>query len=392
MLARRIARARAARARTRGAGAPRARTSPRSASGCSRCRASSSSAGSRARRTSSSVLDAFCGDEQLRRRAEARLAWRELGAARRRHDELTRDAAAAEARLAELRALVEDTEGMEPGQEDALREERERLRHLTELVEGAAAAAEALDPEEGDGAAGLTAAAERALAPVERLAPELAEGRRRAPRRRAPAARDGERAALVPDAAGGRSRPARGGRGASSTGSPTPGGASAAQRTRSCSPARRRRGRSWSALDEGHDPRRRRRRRSRRPRHAWPSSPRRCRTAREAAAGPFADAVAAELRGIGHGRRRVRGRAPRARPRRDGRRRGGVPDPAERRAAVRAGRRDGLGRRALARSRSRSPRSAAARRWSSTRSTPASAARPPTASPTRSRASPSAPR
>jgi DNA repair protein RecN (Recombination protein N) len=117
------------------------------------------------------LLDRFCGNEQLR--AEARVAWRELGAARRRYDELTRDAAAAEARLAELRALVEDTDGLEAGQEESLREERERLRHLTELVEGAAAAAEALDPEEGDGAAGLTAAAERALAPVERLSPEL---------------------------------------------------------------------------------------------------------------------------------------------------------------------------------------------------------------------------
>ena len=30
------------------------------------------------------LLDAFSGDEQLRRRAEARLAWRELQAARRR--------------------------------------------------------------------------------------------------------------------------------------------------------------------------------------------------------------------------------------------------------------------------------------------------------------------
>jgi DNA repair protein RecN (Recombination protein N) len=40
-----------------------------------------------------SVLDAFCGEDQLRRRAEARLAWRELGAARRRHEELTRGAA-----------------------------------------------------------------------------------------------------------------------------------------------------------------------------------------------------------------------------------------------------------------------------------------------------------
>jgi len=119
------------------------------------------------------VLDAFCGDEQLRRRAEARLAWRELMAARKRHEELTQGAAATEARLAELRALVEDTLEMEPGYEDSLREERERLRHLTELVEGASAAAEALDPDDGEGAAGLTAAAERSLAPVERLAPEL---------------------------------------------------------------------------------------------------------------------------------------------------------------------------------------------------------------------------
>ena len=119
------------------------------------------------------VLDAFCGEEQLRRRAEARLAWRELAAARKRYEELTQGAAAAEARLAELRALVEDTLDLEPGYEDSLREERERLRHLTELVEGASSAAEALDPDDGEGAAGLTAAAERSLAPVERLAPEL---------------------------------------------------------------------------------------------------------------------------------------------------------------------------------------------------------------------------
>jgi DNA repair protein RecN (Recombination protein N) len=120
-----------------------------------------------------SVLDAFCGEDQLRRRAEARRAWRELGAARRRHEELTRGAAATEARLADLRALVEDTLELEPGYEDSLRDERERLRHLTELVEGASSAAEALDPEDGEGAAGLTAVAERSLAPVERLAPEL---------------------------------------------------------------------------------------------------------------------------------------------------------------------------------------------------------------------------
>ena len=120
------------------------------------------------------VLDSFCGDEQLRRRSEARLAWRELSAARKRHDELKAGADAEEARLRELRALVDDTEGMEADTEESLRGERERLRHVTELAQGAASAAEALAPDEGDGAAGLTAAAERAVAPLERLAPELA--------------------------------------------------------------------------------------------------------------------------------------------------------------------------------------------------------------------------
>ena len=119
------------------------------------------------------VLDRFCGEEQLRRRAEAGTAWRELQAARRRHEELTANAALAEARLAELRALVEDTEGMEPGDEERLRAERERLRHVAELAEGASAAAAALAPDDGEGAAGLVGLAERAVAPLERLAPEL---------------------------------------------------------------------------------------------------------------------------------------------------------------------------------------------------------------------------
>ena len=119
------------------------------------------------------LLDAFAGEEQQRRRAELRLAWRELGAARRRHDELEHGAAAAESRLAELRALVEDTDGLAPDAEGTLRAERERLRHVTELAEGVAAAGEALAPDDGEGASGLVALAERALAPLERLAPEL---------------------------------------------------------------------------------------------------------------------------------------------------------------------------------------------------------------------------
>jgi DNA repair protein RecN (Recombination protein N) len=120
------------------------------------------------------VLDSFAGEDQLRRRTALRKAWRELAAARRRFEEIASDAAAREARLAELAALVEDTEGFEEDTESSLLAERERLRHLTELAEGAAAAAEALAPDEGEGAAGLAAQAERAIAPLERIAPELA--------------------------------------------------------------------------------------------------------------------------------------------------------------------------------------------------------------------------
>jgi DNA repair protein RecN (Recombination protein N) len=117
------------------------------------------------------VLDAYAGNTELR--ARARGAWRALQAARRRHDELTRDAAAEEARLDELRLLVEAASGLEPETEDELRARRERLRHVSELAEGAQAAAEALAPEDGEGALDRIAAAERSVAPLERLAPEL---------------------------------------------------------------------------------------------------------------------------------------------------------------------------------------------------------------------------
>jgi DNA repair protein RecN (Recombination protein N) len=123
------------------------------------------------------ALDAFIGDEQRKLRGEARVAWREQAAARRAYDEVASGAASTEARLTELRALVEDTEGLEAGAEDRLRDERERLRHVTELAEAAGNAAAALAPEEGDGAAGLAALAERALGPVEQIAPELAHAR-----------------------------------------------------------------------------------------------------------------------------------------------------------------------------------------------------------------------
>jgi DNA repair protein RecN (Recombination protein N) len=119
------------------------------------------------------VLDAFCGDEQLERRREAAQAWRELLAARRRHEELTRNADGIAARRAELEALVEGAEGLEPGAEDELRAQRERLLHVADLGSGVAAAAAAIAPDDDEGAETLAARAEQALAPLERLAPEL---------------------------------------------------------------------------------------------------------------------------------------------------------------------------------------------------------------------------
>jgi DNA repair protein RecN (Recombination protein N) len=120
------------------------------------------------------VLDAFVGEEQLRRRGELARAWRELNAARRMRDGLAQAAAGREAHLAELAELVERTQGLGPGDEERLRGERERLRHVTDLAAAAAEAAEALVPE-GDtaGAAQLSAAAGAALAPVTSIAPEL---------------------------------------------------------------------------------------------------------------------------------------------------------------------------------------------------------------------------
>jgi DNA repair protein RecN (Recombination protein N) len=94
-------------------------------------------------------------------------------AARRRHEELTRDADAVAFRLAELQALVEATDGMAPGDEEQLLARRERLRHVEELAQAANDAAHAIAPDEGEGASALTARAERALAPLERFAPEL---------------------------------------------------------------------------------------------------------------------------------------------------------------------------------------------------------------------------
>jgi DNA repair protein RecN (Recombination protein N) len=121
------------------------------------------------------LLDAFCGEEQLRRRAEAAAAWRELGAARRRLAEAVQAAGDEQGRLAELAALAEAAAGLEGASEEDLRAERERLRNVAGIAEACEAAAEALAPElsDGDGAAGLAARAVQALRPVAALAREL---------------------------------------------------------------------------------------------------------------------------------------------------------------------------------------------------------------------------
>ena len=123
------------------------------------------------------VLDAFVGEEQLRRRAELQRAWSGLVAARRRRDELAGAAAGRAQRLAELAELVARTEGIDAGDEDRLLAERGRLRHVTELADAATAGAEALDPEQegSPGAAARVAEAARALHSVAALAPELGE-------------------------------------------------------------------------------------------------------------------------------------------------------------------------------------------------------------------------
>src|SRR5438034_476978 len=62
------------------------------------------------------TLDSFAGvDDTVR---EARRAWRELQAARRTCDELTRDSAASRQRLDGLAALASDTQGLVAGHED----------------------------------------------------------------------------------------------------------------------------------------------------------------------------------------------------------------------------------------------------------------------------------
>ncbi len=120
------------------------------------------------------LLDAFAGEEQLRRRSELAAAWRALREARGRRDDLAQELGDRAAYAAELQALANAGEGLTPDAEESLRGERDRLRNAAGLAEAASAASQALAPEDGDGAADLAAQAEQALRPAAALDEELA--------------------------------------------------------------------------------------------------------------------------------------------------------------------------------------------------------------------------
>jgi DNA repair protein RecN (Recombination protein N) len=125
------------------------------------------------------LLDAFCGEEQLRARDATAAAWRGLGTARRALAEAEEAEATLAARRGELEALVAAATGLAPDDDVRLAAERERLRRADELTGATLEAAEAIAPEQSDepGAAERTARAARALERVRGVSPALDEAR-----------------------------------------------------------------------------------------------------------------------------------------------------------------------------------------------------------------------
>jgi DNA repair protein RecN (Recombination protein N) len=114
------------------------------------------------------LLDASGGDDLSAVRTELAAAWRALVAARRALAEAEAGAADEQGRLAELQALADAVEEVDPqpAEEDGLARERSRLRHLDILREAAQEAAELLNPDEGPGAVALAGEAAHALGRV----------------------------------------------------------------------------------------------------------------------------------------------------------------------------------------------------------------------------------
>ena len=236
------------------------------------------------------------------------------------------------------------------GEEEALRAERERMRHAAELAEGAARG-DGRRRTRGRGRAPPRSRPQRArLGPLTRLAPELEAAACGAPRADRAPERGRERPAPVRRLARGRSGAHGGGRGPPRPDRRAAAAFRARRRWRSCSSVVARRA-ELDALDGGLDPlaaaaagSRGPRSSSRRDRRGAP------RGAKRRSGEPFAAAVAREPRGRRHGGGRVpRGAAASASPGPSGRDEAAFlirPNPG---MAVRAGRRHGLGRRALAR-------------------------------------------
>ncbi|MDX6719749.1 MAG: repair protein RecN [Solirubrobacteraceae bacterium] len=120
------------------------------------------------------ILDGFCGEAHLARRAKIAAAHAVARDARRALDELRELAGARERELDLLDFELAEIEAASPSEDEALtlRAERERLRHLEALRGASLGGAEAVGADEG-GIAVLLAAAGRALASVDGIDGEL---------------------------------------------------------------------------------------------------------------------------------------------------------------------------------------------------------------------------
>ena len=187
-----------------GQGRSPARTSRQRPSGFSRCRDSSSSAAWRVPHSSWTCSTRPAGPNSSSAGARRHGPGGELRAAQRAYDELTRDADAAAAHVAEPRRASEARRGgcrRRGGRSSA--PNVNGFGTSPSSAEAASAAADAIALQEGDGAGDSAARAERDLAPLERIAPEVGAAAAESASR-APAARGRERPPRIPRHARGR--------------------------------------------------------------------------------------------------------------------------------------------------------------------------------------------
>jgi DNA repair protein RecN (Recombination protein N) len=121
------------------------------------------------------VLDAFCGEAHLARRAQFAATYARVGELEAALAALRERAGARERELDLLAFELEEIEAADPSEDEAagLRASRERLRHLEALRGAALGAAQAAAPEEGVGVSGLLAAGGGGLDGVAGVDPAL---------------------------------------------------------------------------------------------------------------------------------------------------------------------------------------------------------------------------